>query len=65
MVESVTLRPHEHAKLGIVHVGVTRQGFVAVAGEVHDIADGEVVEIVRVPVSVARSGEDYTFTRQR
>ena len=29
MVESVTLRPHEHAKLGIVHVGVTRQGFVA------------------------------------
>jgi hypothetical protein len=62
-LESITLHPHQHAKLGRLHVGVTRAGFISVAGEVHDIANGEVVRIARVPVSVIRFDDDYTFSR--
>jgi hypothetical protein len=32
------------------------------AGETHDIVDGETVEIGRDPITVARAGDDYTFT---
>jgi hypothetical protein len=61
--EAITLHPYQHGKLGLLHIGVTRAGFVAVAGEVHDIADGEVVKITRSPVSVIRFGDDYTFIK--
>lgn len=63
MSESITLNPRQHDKLGVLHVGVTREGFIAVAGEPHDIADGETIEISRVPVRVTRRGDEYTFTR--
>ena len=62
MAESVTLHPRQHGKLGRLHVGVTREGFVSVAGEVHDIADGETVNIERAPVSVRRTEGEYLFS---
>lgn len=63
MSESITLHPRKHDKLGTLHVGVTREGFVSVAGEVHNIADGETLPIERVPVSVKRTGEEYIFSK--
>jgi hypothetical protein len=62
MAESITLSVPEHDKLGVVHCGVTRDGFISVAGETHNIADGETIEIARVPISVTRAGDEYTFT---
>lgn len=63
MSESTVLHAPHHDKIGIVHVGVTREGFVSVAGETHDIADGETLTIKRVPVTVKRSGEEYVFSK--
>jgi hypothetical protein len=62
MAESITLSVPEHDKLGVVHCGVTREGFISVAGETHNITDGEIIEIARVPISVTRAGDEYTFT---
>jgi hypothetical protein len=64
MAESITLHAPEHDKLGLIHCGVTREGFVAVAGETHDIADGETVKVNRVSVTVTRHGDEYTFTKE-
>ena len=64
MADSVSLQPTQHDKLGSLHVGVTREGFVSVAGEVHNIDDGQTVEIGRVPISVTRNGSEYTFTKK-
>ncbi len=61
--QSITLTPATHDKLGVLHCGVTRVGFVAVGGDVHDIADGEDVFFERVQVKVRREGEEYTFSR--
>ena len=61
--ESITLTAPHHDKLGSLHCGVTREGFVAVAGDVSDIADGEEIEFERVHVKVTRKGGEYTFTR--
>lgn len=61
--ESITLTSAKHDKLGLLHCGVTREGFVAVAGDTSDIADGEKVEFERVHVTVVRKGDAYTFTR--
>ena len=33
--------PAKHDKLGIIHCGVTREGFIAVGGEPRDIEDGQ------------------------
>ncbi|MEN8108229.1 MAG: hypothetical protein ABFS22_09505 [Pseudomonadota bacterium] len=60
--ESITLTPTHHDKLGLLHCGVTREGFVAVAGDTADITDGEAVEFERTHVTVKRTGSDYTFT---
>lgn len=62
MAESITLSVPEHDKLGVVHCGVTREGFISVAGETHDIADGETIEIARVPINVTRAGDQYSFS---
>lgn len=61
--QSITLAPAHHDKLGSLHCGVTREGFIAVAGDVADIGDGEAVEFDRTHVTVKRSGTEYTFTR--
>ena len=39
--DSLKLVPASHGKLGIIHCGVNREGFIAVAGDPRDIADGE------------------------
>lgn len=61
---TLTLAPHQYAKLGLIHCGVTHSGFVAVAGDTADIADGQTLAFARTHVSVIRRGEQYTFTRQ-
>jgi len=61
--ESLTLGPREHGKLGISHCGVTREGFIAVAGEPRDIADGEEIVFERPGIKAVRKGEEYTFSK--
>ena len=61
--ETLTLAPAEHDKLGIIHCGVTREGFIAVGGEPRDIDDGEEILFERVAVKARRQGSVYTFTR--
>ncbi len=60
---AITLHPRQHDKLGNIYCGVTREGFIAVAGDVHDIADGEEVMFDKVHIKASRKGEDYIFTR--
>ena len=64
MAESITLSPPEHDKIGVIHCGVTREGFVSVAGETHDITDGDTVKIYRVKITVTRKGDEYIFTKE-
>lgn len=61
--EALTLHPAQHDKLGSVHCGVTREGFVSVAGDTGNIEDGQELTFPRVAVKVVRSGGDYTFSR--
>jgi len=61
--ETLTLAPAEHDKLGIIHCGVTREGFIAVGGEPRDIDDGEEILFERVSIKARRQGSEYTFTR--
>jgi hypothetical protein len=60
---SITLAPRQHEKLGILHCGVTREGFIAVAGEPRDIDDGEEIVFSRVGIKAKRKGSEYTFTK--
>jgi hypothetical protein len=60
---TLTLSPGKYDKLGLIHCGVTREGFIAVAGDVRTIADGEEVSFDRVHVKAKRVGSTYTFTR--
>ena len=60
---TLTLSPGKHEKLGMLHCGVTYDGFIVVAGEPRKIEDGEEIAINRVPVKVRRSGSEYTFQR--
>jgi hypothetical protein len=61
--ESITLTPAKHGKLGLLHCGVTREGFIAVAGDTANIADGEDVTFTRCNITVRRNGSEYVFTR--
>ena len=61
--ETITLTARHHDKLGSLHCGVTREGFIAVAGDISDIADGQEIDFERTHVTVKRLGEEYTFTR--
>ncbi|MEE8387234.1 MAG: hypothetical protein V3R65_01545 [Acidiferrobacterales bacterium] len=60
--ESLTLLPKEHGKLGIIHCGVTREGFIAVGGDPRDINDGEEITFEKVKIKAIRKGSEYTFT---
>lgn len=62
--ESITLTPKSHDKLGTYHCGVTREGFVSIAGAPRNIADGESITDQRSGLSVTRNGSEYTFSRQ-
>ena len=61
--DSITLEPRHHGKIGLLHCGVTREGFIAVAGDVADIEDGQEITFDRVGVKASRQGSEYTFTR--
>ena len=61
--ESITLTAKSHDKLGIYHCGVTREGFVSLAGVPRNIADGETLTDERSGLSVIRKGSEYTFSR--
>lgn len=60
---TISLTPHKYAKLGVVHCGVTREGFIAVAGDPRDIADGQEILFERVRIKAKRNGSEYTFTK--
>ena len=62
--QSVTLHAKQHDKLGILHIGVTREGFVAVAGDTADIDDQQEIIFDKTHVKVSRKGGDYTFSNQ-
>ncbi|MAT66052.1 MAG: hypothetical protein CMN57_10465 [Gammaproteobacteria bacterium] len=61
--QTLTLKPAQHDKLGVIHCGVTRPGVVACAGELKDIEDGEEIRIERAGILIRRNGDEYTFTR--
>lgn len=61
--DTLTLAPKKYDKLGSIHCGVTRSGFVSVGGRVHDIEDGKSVVFDHVGVSVKRAGDEYTFAK--
>ena len=61
--DTLTLAPAKHARLGIIHCGVTREGFIAVGGEPRDIDDGQEIVFERTGVKARREGSKYTFTR--
>lgn len=61
--ETLTLVPTKHDKLGIVHCGVTREGFIAVGGEPRNLEDGQEILFDRVGIKARRQGSEYTFTR--
>ncbi len=60
---TLTLAPAEHGKLGVIHCGVTREGFIAVGGDPRDIDDGQELLFERVGIKARRQGSEYTFTR--
>jgi len=60
---SITLGPREHEKLGVYHCGVTREGFISVAGEPRNIDDGEEIVFDRSGITAKRSGSEYTFSK--
>jgi hypothetical protein len=62
-IETLTLAPAEHGKLGIIHCGVTREGFIAVGGDPRNIDDGEEIQFEHVAIKARRQGSEYTFTR--
>jgi hypothetical protein len=62
--DTLTLGPAKHDKLGIIHCGVTREGFIVVGGEPRNIEDGEEILFERTGIRARRSGSDYTFTRE-
>lgn len=60
---TLTLAPARHDKLGVVHCGVTREGFIAVGGDPRNIDDGQEILFERVGIKARRQGSEYTFTR--
>ncbi len=60
---TLTLEPAKHGKLGIIHCGVTREGFIAVGGEPRAIEDGQEILFERVGIRARRQGSEYTFVR--
>lgn len=62
--ESITLKPRTHDKLGVYLCDVVREGFISVAGEPRDIADGEEIMFERSGIRAVRNGAEYTFSKE-
>lgn len=60
---TLTLHAPQHDKIGIIHCGVTREGFVVVAGDTHDIEDEQELSFDRGHVKVVRHGSEYQFSQ--
>lgn len=63
--ETLTLGPRTHDKIGIVHCGVTRDGFIVVGGQPKNIQDNEEIVFDRVHIKAERHGSEYTFSRMQ
>ena len=61
--DSIILTPRHNGKVGVYYCGVTREGFIAVAGEPRDIADGEEILFDRSSIRVSRNGSEYLYSR--
>ena len=61
--DSIMLTPRHNGKIGVYYCGVTRDGFIAVAGEPRDIADGEEILFDRSDIKASRDGSKYLFSR--
>lgn len=61
--DSIMLTPRHNGKIGVYYCGVTRDGFIAVAGEPRDISDGEEILFDRSGIKVSRDGGEYLFSR--
>jgi hypothetical protein len=61
--DTLMLAPAQHDKLGIIHCGVTREGFIAVGGEPRTIEDGQEIVFERTGIKARRQGSEYTFSR--
>ncbi|MDX2506025.1 MAG: hypothetical protein QNL62_16325 [Gammaproteobacteria bacterium] len=59
----ITLHPHEHDKLGILHCEVIREGRISVAGNPRDNANGESIFFERSGITAKRTGSEYNFSR--
>jgi hypothetical protein len=60
--ETLTLSAPAHDKLGIIHCGVTREGFIVVGGEPRNIQDGQEIQFDRTHIKAERHGSEYTFS---
>jgi hypothetical protein len=60
---TVTLSPPKYDKIGNVHCGVIREGFVSCAGDVASLEDGGEAKFERVGIVVNRQGNEYVFTK--
>ena len=58
---TLNLTPGKHDKLGVVHCGVTREGFIAVGGYPRNIDDGEEIVFDQLNIKASRQGSSYTF----
>ena len=63
--ESITLNPHEHDKLGILHFGITREGRISIAGDLRDIADGESIFLNAVELLLNVPAVNITLAANR
>ncbi len=61
--DRLTPAPATHGKLGVYHCGVTREGFIAVAGDPRAIEDGREILFERTRIKARRRGSDCRFTR--
>ena len=61
--DSIMLTPRHNGKVGGYYCGVPREGFIAVAGEPRDIADGEEIFFDRSGIRASRTGSEYLFSR--
>lgn len=61
--ETLTLTPRHHDKIGIIHCGVTRDGFIVVGGQPRNLEDNEAFTFDRHHITAERHGNKYTFTR--
>jgi len=61
--DTIMLTPRHNGKIGVCFCGVTREGYIAVAGEPRDIADGEEILFARSGIRVSRDASEYMFSR--